>query len=142
MELHNQATAFSEFVAVIVRSILSVHLYAASELQSYFADHIDIEDSGGLDLFHNPFAPDLRWNPASLTVDNQFSNELERLEKTYATSSGFMERATHLLLVARRRQTVFPSLWRQKADAARDQGDANDHGDNPRIDKVGAVQCT
>jgi hypothetical protein len=75
----------------------------------------------------------------SLTVDNQFSNELERLEETYATSSGFMERATHLLLAACSRQTVFPSSWRQKADAARDPRDANDHGDNPGIDKVGAV---
>ena len=110
---------------------LNFHLFTASELRSYFADHFDIEDLRGLDLFHNPFAPDPRWNPASLMVDNQFSNELERLEETYATSSGFMERTTHLLLVACRRQTVFPSLWRQKADAARDQGDANDHGDNP-----------
>jgi hypothetical protein len=93
----------------------------------------------GLDLFHSRFAPDPRWNPASLAADNQFSNELERLEETYAASSGFMERATHLLLVARRRQTEFPSLWRQKADAARDQGEANDHIDNPRINKVGAV---
>ena len=121
--------------------VLSFHLFAALELRSYFLAHFDIEDLRGLDLFHNRFAPDPRWNPASLAVDNQFSSELERLEETYATSSGFIERATHLLLVARRRQTVFPSLWRQKADAARDQRDANDHGDNPGIDKVGAVEC-
>jgi hypothetical protein len=49
----------------------------------------------GLDLFHNRFAPDSRWNPLSLAVDNHFSDELTRLEETYATSSGFMERATH-----------------------------------------------
>ena len=72
-------------------------------------------------------------------VDKQFSDELERLEETYATSSGFLERANHLLLVARHRQTAFPSSWRQKTDAARDQRDANDHGDDPRINKVGAV---
>ena len=83
---------------------LSFHLFAASELRSYFADHFAIEDLRGLDLFHNRFAPDPRWNPASLAVDRQFCNELERLEETYAASSGFMERATHLLLVARRRQ--------------------------------------
>ena len=83
---------------------LSFHLFTASELRSYFLNHFDIEDLRGLDLFHNPFAPDPRWNPASLAVDNQFSSELERLEETYAASSGFMERATHLLLVARCRQ--------------------------------------
>jgi hypothetical protein len=41
----------------------------------------------GLDQFHNRFAPDPRWNPASLAVDNQFFSELERLEETYATAS-------------------------------------------------------
>ena len=118
---------------------LNFHLFTASELRSCFLDHFDIEDLRGLDLFHNRFSPDSRWNPAPLVVDNQFSSELERLEETYATSSGFMEPTTHLLLVARRRQTVFLSLWLQKTDAARDQGDTNDHGENPRIDKVGAV---
>jgi SAM-dependent methyltransferase len=113
---------------------LSFHLFTASELRSYFAEHFDIDDLRGLDLFHNRFAPDPRWNPASLAIDTQCSDELDRLEETYATSSGFLERANHLLLVARRRQTVFPSLWRQKTDAARDQRDANDHGDDPRID--------
>jgi SAM-dependent methyltransferase len=82
---------------------LSFHLFTASELQSYFSDLLDIEDLRGLDLFHSRFAPDPRWNPASLTVDKRFSNELERLEETYATRPGFVERATHLLLVARRR---------------------------------------
>ena len=82
--------------------MLSSHLFAASELRSYFTDHFDIEDLRGIDLFHNRFAPDPRWNPASVVVDNQFSDELERLEETYATSTGFMERATHLMLVARR----------------------------------------
>jgi hypothetical protein len=88
---------------------VSFHLFTASELRSYFADHFDIEDLRGLDLFHNRFAPDPRWNPASLAVDSQFSDELERLEETYATSSGFVERATHLLLVARRRQATTKS---------------------------------
>jgi SAM-dependent methyltransferase len=82
---------------------LSFHLFTALELRSYFADLLDIEDLRGLDLFHSRFAPDPRWNPASLAVDNEFSNELERLEETYATKPGFVERATHLLLVARRR---------------------------------------
>jgi SAM-dependent methyltransferase len=59
---------------------LSFHLFTASELRSYFLDYFDIEDLRGLDLFHNRFAPDPRWNPASLTVDKRFSNELERLD--------------------------------------------------------------
>jgi hypothetical protein len=74
-----------------------------------------------------------------LTVDKRFSNEPERLEETYARSSGFMERATHLLLVARRQQSAFPSGWRQKTNGTRDQRDANDYGDDPHINKVGAV---
>jgi len=88
---------------------LSFHLFTALELRNCFADHFDVEDLRGLDLFHNRFAPDPRWNPVSLVVDNQFSDELERLEETYATSSGFVERATHLLLVARRQQAATKS---------------------------------
>ena len=89
--------------------IFNFHLFAATELRSYFADHFDIDELCGLDLFHNRFAPDPRWNPLSLAVDNQFSDGLTRLEETYATSSGFMERATHLLLVARHRPAAAKS---------------------------------
>ncbi len=81
---------------------LGFHLFTASELRTYFAEHLDIEDLRGLDVFHNRFAPDPRWNPASLAIDDQFSDELGRLEEAYATKPGFLERATHLLLVARR----------------------------------------
>jgi hypothetical protein len=89
--------------------VLSFHLFAALELRSYFLAHFDIEDLRGLDLFHNRFAPDPRWNPASLAVDNRLSDELERLEESYATSTGFMESATHLFLVARRRPAAAKS---------------------------------
>ena len=82
------------------------HLFTASELRSCFADHLDIEDLRGLDVFHNRFTPDPRWNPASLTVDDQFTDELEQLEEAYAARPRFMERAAHLLLVARRRQAA------------------------------------
>ncbi len=85
---------------------MNFHLFTASELRSNFADYFDIEDLRGLDLFHNRFAPDPRWNPAFLAVDTQFFDELERLEESYATSPGFVERATHILLVARHRQTA------------------------------------
>jgi SAM-dependent methyltransferase len=72
------------------------------EKARYFK-HDNSRDQCEVDLFHNRFAPDPRWNPLSLAVDNHLYDELKRLEETYATSSGFMERATHLLLVARRR---------------------------------------
>jgi hypothetical protein len=71
---------------------LSFHLFTAPELRSYFAGLLDIEDLRGLDLFHNRFAPDPRWNP-DLALDHQFCDELDRLEETYATRSGFVERA-------------------------------------------------
>jgi len=61
--------------------IFDFHLFTAAELQNYFADDFEVEDLRGLDLFHNRFAPDSRWNPASLTADVQFCNELERLEE-------------------------------------------------------------
>ena len=86
--------------------VLSFHHFAASELRSYFTDHFDIEDLRGLDLFHSRFAPDRRWNPLSLAIDYQLYDELTRLEEIYAKSSGFMERATHLILVARRRPSA------------------------------------
>jgi hypothetical protein len=69
---------------------LSFHLFTAPELRSYFADHFDIVDLRGLDVFHSRFAPDPRWNPVgSLAAASQLSDEL-------------MEHAAHLLLVARR----------------------------------------
>jgi hypothetical protein len=88
-------------------------LFTASELRGYFADLLDIEDLRGLDVFHNRFAPDPRWNPTSLAIDDQFSDELERLEAVYATRAGFMERASHLLLTARGRN------WRERIRSQR-----------------------
>jgi SAM-dependent methyltransferase len=83
----------------------SFHLFTASELRSCFANCFDIEDLRGLDLFHSRFMPDLRWNPASSRGDHQLSNELERLELTHATNPEFIDRAAHLLLVARSRRS-------------------------------------
>jgi SAM-dependent methyltransferase len=87
---------------------LSFHLFTAPELRGYFAGLLDIEDLRGLDVFHNRFAPDPRWNP-DFALDHQFCDELDRLEEAYATRSGFVERAAHLLLVARRRGVVVKS---------------------------------
>jgi hypothetical protein len=87
---------------------LSFHLFSVSELRSYFAGLFDIEDLRGLDVFHNRFAPDSRWNP-DLALDHQFCDELDRLEEASAARSGFMERAAHPLLVARRTGLVVKS---------------------------------
>ena len=83
------------------RITLNFHLFSASELFSHFASCFDIEDLRGLDLFHSQFAPDPRWNPKSLQVDSQIFDELARLEEAYATHPNFIDRANHLLLVAR-----------------------------------------
>jgi SAM-dependent methyltransferase len=101
------------------RFTLRFHLFGALELRSCFANHFAIEDLRGLDLFHSRFAPDPRWSPASLPSDRQFRDHLMRLEEAYSRNPGFMERATHLLLVGRRRQpeepisqTILPILRR------------------------------
>ena len=84
------------------------HLFTAVELRNCFACCFDIEDLRGLDLFHSQFMPDSRWNPVSPPSHGQLA-ELERLEKTYASSTEFMDRAVHLLLVARSRRAVAPT---------------------------------
>jgi SAM-dependent methyltransferase len=86
----------------------SFHQFTAAELLGYFAVGFDIEDLRGLDLFHSRFMPDPRWNPISRPGDSQLADELARLENAYATSSEFIDRAAHLLLVARHRCTTAP----------------------------------
>jgi hypothetical protein len=82
------------------RMTLRFHLFAASELQRGFANQFEIEDLCGLDIFHSRFSPDHRWNPVSSEFDPRFSNLLAQLEARYARNPCFMERATHLMLVA------------------------------------------
>jgi SAM-dependent methyltransferase len=86
------------------RNAFRVHLFTASELRSCFADHFAVEDLRGLDLFHSRFTPEPGWNPVALSSDSQFADELARLEQAYAASPAMMDRATHLLLVARSRR--------------------------------------
>jgi SAM-dependent methyltransferase len=90
------------------RFTVRFHLFGACELRSCFANRFAIEDLRGLDLFHSRFAPDPRWNPASLPIDRPFRDYLARLEDAYSRTPGFMERATHLLLVGRRRHPEDP----------------------------------
>jgi SAM-dependent methyltransferase len=85
------------------------HLFTAAELRNHFASCLDIEDLRGLDLFHSRFMPDPRWNPLSPPCAGQLADELERLEKGYATNKEFMDRAAHLLLVARSRRVAAPA---------------------------------
>jgi hypothetical protein len=92
------------------RIAFSFHLFTAVELRNYFASCFDIEDLRGLDLFHSRFMPDSRWNPVSPPGDSQLADELERLEKAHATSPEFMDRAAHLLLVARSRRAAAPTV--------------------------------
>jgi SAM-dependent methyltransferase len=91
------------------RIAFSFHLFTASELRSCFESRFDIEDLRGLDLFHSRFMSDPRWNPACSRGDSQLSDELVRLEEAHATSSEFMDRAAHLLLVARSRRAAAPT---------------------------------
>ena len=86
----------------------SFHQFTAVELLNYFASGFDIEELRGLDLFHSRFMPDPRWNPICRPGGSQLADELARLEKAYATSPEFMDRATHLLLVARSRRAATP----------------------------------
>jgi len=87
----------------------SFHQFTAAELRNHFSSCFDIEDVRGLDLFHSRFMPDSRWNPVSPSDDSQLADELERLEKVYATRAEFMDRATHLLLVASGLRTAAPA---------------------------------
>lgn len=86
------------------RIAFNSHLFAAAELRRLADGHFDIEDLRGLDLFHARFAPDPRWNPASLPDGDGFRGELARLEERYAADPSFIDHATHLLLVARARE--------------------------------------
>jgi hypothetical protein len=79
------------------------HLFGAAELRRLAEHHFDVEGLRGLDLFHGRFAPDPRWNPATLKDSDGFRSELARLEERYGADPAFIDHATHLLLVARAR---------------------------------------
>jgi SAM-dependent methyltransferase len=76
-------------------------LFNAAELRCAIGPHLDIEEIRGLDLFHARFAPDARWNPASLDEGRRFRQILADLETRYDSDPSFIDRAAHLLLVAR-----------------------------------------
>jgi SAM-dependent methyltransferase len=84
------------------RLAFGFHLFTAVELRSHFAGCFDIVDLRGLDLFHCRFTPDSRWNPVRSL--GSLTDELERLEKAFATRPEFMDRAAHLMLVGHSRR--------------------------------------
>jgi SAM-dependent methyltransferase len=101
---HDEATDRCEIDLCDGRAIVcDAHLFTAAELRAYFAGRFDIEELRGIDLFHTRFAPDPRWNPRSLKASGAMDEELTRLEEEHAHMPEFMDRAAHLLLVARAR---------------------------------------
>ena len=88
------------------RMALRFHLFTAGELRRCFAERFEIEDLCGLDIFHGRFSPDNRWHPAAIGADPRFSNLLVQPEARSMRNPSFMARATHLMLVGRRRWAV------------------------------------
>jgi SAM-dependent methyltransferase len=88
------------------RFSVGFHLFGACELRRLFERDFLAEDLRGLDLFHTRFLPDSRWNPAELAIHGDLLDELGRLEEAHSREPEFMERATHLLFVGRRRNAV------------------------------------
>jgi len=78
-------------------------LFTSRELRDAVDRHMNVEALRGLDLFHARFAHDPRWNPSWLQDNSDFIRELDRLERKYESNPDFIDRATHLLLVARGR---------------------------------------
>jgi hypothetical protein len=69
--------------------VLSFHLFAASELRNYFSDHSTLRICAASTCF-------IIASHLTLVGTLHLYDEFERLEESYATSSGFVERATHL----------------------------------------------
>ena len=88
------------------RLAFGFHLFTAVELRNHFSGCFDIEDLRGLDLFHCRFTPDSRWNPVRSLGDSPLADELDLLEKACAARPEFMDRAAHLLLIARSRRAA------------------------------------
>jgi SAM-dependent methyltransferase len=86
------------------RVSMNSHLFDAAELRSLVMPIFAIKDLFGLDLFHGRFAEDHRWNPKHRKTTDSFCSELDRLEKVYCRETGFIDHATHLLLMGTPRE--------------------------------------
>lgn len=76
------------------------HLFSARELEALFAAKLSMQQVTGLDLFHSRFAPHPHWNPA-IGDEGEFQHDLDELERRYAHSRHFLDRASHILLTGR-----------------------------------------
>jgi hypothetical protein len=79
------------------------HLFSAAEIRTLAAPALEIEELSGLDLFHGRFATDPDWNPAEAAPDANFFHALRGLEHRFRRNPVFIDHATHLLLIARRK---------------------------------------
>jgi SAM-dependent methyltransferase len=92
------------------RISLNSHLFDAAELRALFTPVFAIKDLFGIDLFHGRFAEDSRWNPKHCKATDKFRSELDRLEKIYCREAGFIDHATHLLLMATPREKAAKAI--------------------------------
>jgi SAM-dependent methyltransferase len=90
------------------RTSFQSHLFSRDEFKRLAAASFTIEDIRGLDLFHGRFANDPRWNPPEHQTTSRVSQELSQLEERYCRDPGFIDRAAHLLLVARHKRMSQP----------------------------------
>jgi len=63
----------------------------------------------GLDVFHSRFARNPHWNPAGKKGAEAFEEDLDRLERLYASNPHFIDRAAHILIVG---ETFVPTTKR------------------------------
>jgi SAM-dependent methyltransferase len=79
-------------------------LYSAAEIRGLATLALEVEELSGLDLFHGRFATDPNWNPVEATPDANFIHALRALEHRFHCNPAFIDHATHLLLIARRKR--------------------------------------
>jgi SAM-dependent methyltransferase len=77
------------------------HLFTSTDLQMLFQSHLSTTTMVGLDVFHSRFASNMHWNPV-IEDQEAFENDLDELERRYASDPHFINRAAHILLVGER----------------------------------------
>jgi SAM-dependent methyltransferase len=87
------------------RTSFASHLFSAAEVRALAAPVLEIQELSGLDLFHGRFAADPDWNPAEAVPGAVFIQALHGLERRYRRNPAFVDHATHLLLIARRKKS-------------------------------------
>ena len=82
---------------------LDVHLFGAKEITALFSGDFIVTELVGLDLFHSRFALDPRWTSEKAEKETMFLEHIGRLEDLFSADPDFLEYATHLLLVGKKR---------------------------------------